>query len=345
MTNKHTGDLHCHLNGSFSLAFLEHIAKKNNCVELYEELIRVRSEYLKNTIQQPESGYSNELIAVIWKQFGLVHKIIQTLADISDGVVDVVRSSKAKYLEIRTTPKEMEHQTRDKYIDAFVSGLTQANQQITHKKAVGLLSLDRTIHTLEDANYFIDRILKSPNKVLVGLDVSGNPVANRTLAGEDLTKLVHLALDKGIAIAIHVGESDSARERQDTDAVLTALEQWKSLHSIEDKNPLHGKVRLGHCIFLTQEQKDRIKKLGIPIEVCPSCHSKLNWHLEKEPHPATSIYQDLSEPIVLGTDDELIFDGSVKDEFNRLLSFFANKEQLSRKQLKEHQSSFRFSNN
>jgi adenosine deaminase len=157
--------------------------------------------------------------------------------------------------------------------------------------------------------------------------------------------LVHLALNKSIAIAIHAGESDSERERQDTDAVLTALEQWKSLHPGEDKNPLHGKVRLGHCIFLTQEQKDRIKKLGIPIEVCPSCHSKLNWHLEKDPHPTTLIYQDLSEPVVLGTDDELIFDGSVKNEFNRLLSFFSNKEQLSRKQLKEHQSSFRFSNN
>ncbi|WP_158618873.1 hypothetical protein [Legionella qingyii] len=108
---------------------------------------------------------------------------------------------------------------------------------------------------------------------------------------------------------------------------------------------MHGKVRLGHCIFLTQEQKERINKLGVPIEVCPSCHSKLNWHLEKEPHPATLIYQDLSEPVVLGTDDELIFDEPIKNEFNRLLSFFSNKKELSRKQLKEHQPSFRFSNN
>ena len=50
---------------------------------------------------------------------------------------------------------------------------------------------------------------------------------------------------------------------------------------IQDNNPLHGKVRLGHCIYLTQQQKERINKLGIPIEICPSCHSKLNWHLEK----------------------------------------------------------------
>ena len=64
----------------------------------------------------------------------------------------------------------MENEPRDKYIDAFVLGLLQANQKITDKKAVGLLSLDRTLHTLKDAKYFIDRILSSQNKVLVGLE-------------------------------------------------------------------------------------------------------------------------------------------------------------------------------
>ncbi|WP_131779972.1 hypothetical protein [Legionella bozemanae] len=343
MTKKHTSDLHCHLNGSLSLSFLEKTAKKNNCIEIYEELIRVRTEYLQKTTQQPEHGYSKELIAIIWKQFGLVHKIIQNLIDISDGVVDVVESSKAKYLEIRTTPKEMANEPRNKYIDSFVSGLLQANQKITDKKAVGLLSLDRTLHNLDDANYFIDRVLTSPDKVLVGLDISGNPVANRTLAGNELAKVIQLALNKGVAVAIHAGESNTAQERQDTDAVLTALEEWISQHPDKNKNPLHGKVRLGHCIYLTTQQKDRINKLGIPIEVCPSCHSKLNWHLEAEPHPITTVYQDLSDPVVLGTDDELIFGASAKAELNKFLGFFSNKQQLSRKQIKEHQSSFRFS--
>ena len=75
------------------------------------------------------------------------------------------------------------------------------------------------------------------------------------------------------------------RSRQDTDSLLNVLEQWKSQHPTKDNNPLHGKVRLGHCIYLTQKQKDRINTLGIPIEVCPSCHSKLNWHLEKDSSP------------------------------------------------------------
>jgi adenosine deaminase len=237
----------------------------------------------------------------------------------------------------------MGKESPDKYIEAFERGLLQANKLTPNKKAVGLLSLDRTLHTLEDAQHFIECIQASPHNLLVGLDISGNPLAKRTLSGEQLGKVIDLVLNKGLAIAIHVGESDSEIERQDTDAVLSALEHWKSKQPLQDKNPLHGKIRLGHCIYLTQQQKERMNKLGIPIEVCPTCHSKLNWHLEKTPHPVTGIYSDLSDPVVIGTDDELIFGASVKFEFNRFLSFFSNTKSLTRTELKIHQSNFRFS--
>lgn len=343
MINKKTGDLHNHLNGSFSIEFLKKTAEKNQCLEVYNEFETVKEEYRQCTAIQPENGFSPELIGLIWKQFGLIHKIIQDLDDISEGVLDVVQSSTAKYLEIRTTPKPMGSESRDRYIDAFESGLLQANQILNPKKSVGLLSLDRTIHTLDDAKHFIERIITSPHKTLAGLDISGNPLARRTLTGNELGDVILLALNKGTAIAIHMGESDSDVEKQDTDSILSALEQWKSLQPLQDKNPLHGRVRLGHCIFLTDRQKERVASLGVPIEVCPTCHRKLNWHLEKSPHPATSIYKDISDPIVIGTDDEIIFDASPKLEFNRVLGFFLNTKQLNRKEIKEHQANFRFS--
>lgn len=343
MTIKKTADLHCHLNGSFSLMFLKETARKNGCSEVYKDLKRIRADYLQRTSEQPQEGFPGELIKLVWDQFELIHKIIQDLTDISEGVVDVVTYSEAKYLEIRTTPKPIAKQTRDKYIDAFESGLVKANTTMPEKKALGLLSLDRTMHNLDDARYFIDRIKTSTDKVLVGLDISGNPRAKRTLTGETLGELIQLTLNNGVPIAIHMGESDSEIERNDTDTILSALENWKSSQTSQDKNPLYGKVRLGHCIYLTDQQKERIAKLRVPIEVCPTCHSKLNWHLESEPHPVTTIYKDLSDPIVVGTDDEVIFGASTKFEFNRLLSFFSNNSDLTRKELKEHQSDYRFS--
>ncbi|CDZ77553.1 hypothetical protein BN59_01836 [Legionella massiliensis] len=45
----------------------------------------------------------------------------------------------------------------------------------------------------------------------------------------------------------------------------------------------------------------------------------------------------------MGTDDEIIFESSAKAEFNAVQSFFSNINALNRKELKEHQASFRFS--
>ncbi len=339
-TKPHTADFHCHLNGSFSLEFMARIAQKNHRFHVYAELIKVRKDYLNQTQNQPEEGYSEELIGLVWKQFNLIHKIIQTLDDITEGTIDVVQSSAAKYLEIRTTPKSMDNHSVTDYINAFESGLVQANRSPT-KKAVGLLSLDRTIHTLSDAEFLIQQILSSSKHVLAGLDISGNPLGKRSLTGQDLKNVVLLALNKGVNIAIHMGESDTDLERQDTNMVLDALEEWVKQQPVSS-DALHGRVRLGHCIYLTEQQKMRIRALNVPIEVCPTCHMKLNWHYEGKPHPVSSIYPGVESPLVSGTDDTLPFGGTAKSNFDDFLRFFSNTNNLSRKEIKAHQSTYRF---
>ncbi|MGQ3889446.1 hypothetical protein ACQUW5_10490 [Legionella sp. CNM-1927-20] len=345
MTKQHTSDLHCHLNGSFSLSFLRRTAIKNNCLNLYKELEQLNQHYLTSTNQQPEQGYPTELINLVWKQFGLIHRIVQDLDDIIAGVIDVVASSDANYLEIRTTPKPIGGSSLLAYIEAFEKGISQANQQFNHhKRAVGLLSLDRTIHTAQDARYFLDYIKSSTTKTLVGLDISGNPIAARTLTGEELKKTIELVLEAGLNVAIHMGESNSEVEKADTDTILDTLEIWKNKLSIQAHNSFYGRIRLGHCIYLTEEQKKRIQRLNIPVEVCPTCHNKLNWHDKNLEHPVKKIYEDVSsQPIVFGTDDAIIFGTSAKSEFNSGVSFFANKKHLTRKEIKQHQAQFRFS--
>jgi adenosine deaminase len=352
---KNKSDLHCHLNGSFSLAFLEETAKKHQCLELYQKFLQLRQEYLEQTENQPESGYSQELLNKAWKLFGFIHKIVRDAEDITLGTIDVVRNSAARYLEIRTTPKKFDEKSLDTleaydaYIDAFEAGLSAIKQDKEIKKeAYGLLSLDRTIHQVSDAQYFITRILESPNKVLVGLDICGNPEGTRTLSGEKLAKVVTLALESQISIAIHMGETDTDLEKQDTDAVLNALELWKSKQPPQEKNPFFGRVRLGHCIYLTQAQKEKIRSLGIPVEVCPTCHKKLNWYLENEKHlgapvhPVASIYDDVNGNLVVGTDDDIIFGSPIKREFKEFMRFFKNATQMTKEQVKAHQAEFRF---
>ncbi|MDP3268835.1 MAG: hypothetical protein Q8M40_07275 [Legionella sp.] len=342
MFEKNKSDLHCHLNGSFSLEFLRKTAEKNNCSAIYVEYERLRQHYLDITKEQPTGGYDRKLIDMIWGLFGLIHKMVQTLDDIVQGTIDVVKNSETKYLEIRTTPKAMSGKSRNDYIDAFEAGLNPDNFKNDRKSAHGLLSLDRTLHTLDDAAEFIQRVLKSPAKVLVGIDISGNPLSKRTLTGKELAEVVTMALENRVSIAIHMGESDTDIEKQDTDAVLDALEKWKKDHSDSGSTLFRGKIRLGHCIFLTEQQKERIRTLELPIEICPTCHKKLNWHLEEQPHPVASVYADVSENLVIGTDDDAIFGSRMDNEFNQFIRFFTNIKNLSRKKIKEHQSEFRF---
>lgn len=339
MFEKNKGDLHCHLNGSFSLEFLKKTAEKNNCLATYYEYERLRERYLELTKEQPKDGYEKQMIDMIWGLFGLIHKMVQTLDDITEGTIDVIKNSEAKYLEIRTTPKAMDGKSRNDYIDAFERGLSSINIQNDNKSAFGLLSLDRTSHNVEDAEAFIQRVITSPKNVLVGIDISGNPLGERTITGKDLSRVVTMALENKVSLAIHMGESNTEIEKQDTDAVLDALEQWQKEHSEES---FSGKIRLGHCIYLTPLQKERIRALALPIEVCPTCHKKLNWHLEGNDHPVASVYSDVSENLIVGTDDDAIFGGRMDNEFNQFIRFFTNKTNLSRKEIKEHQSAFRF---
>ncbi|MCA0403710.1 MAG: hypothetical protein LCH30_07910 [Proteobacteria bacterium] len=348
-------DLHLHLNGSLSHQYLKETAKRNGCGHLYKQFIALNKKYLQFCAQiaEPKSeNDSKELIDMVWRQFDLIHKIIQSPLDIELAVIDVVESQSApKYQEIRTTPKALGNHSREAYINAFELGLLKANAKQKEKEkkkrkiAYGILSLDRVNHTLADAKKFIEHIKTSPNKVLVGIDISGNPLKDRKLTGNALIEVIRLCLDEQIGLAIHMGEvkpEELEVEERDNDAILTTLEQWAAVQPEQKENPFFGKIRLGHCIYLTNTQKERIKKLNIPIEVCPSCHEKFSWHEKSKPHPVQSIY-DEDGPIVLGTDDRALFqppEETIKDEYKRACGFFGGS--LSYEDLKERQGLYYF---
>lgn len=342
MCAKKTSDVHKHLNGSVSFRFLEETAHRNGCYDVFQTLVRVKQDYQEKTKEDPKDGYSEECLTLIWQQFSLIHQILRTLYDIKQATLDVIQSSDARYQEIRTTPKEMEGKSVDSYIDAFIEGLRIANNdESPGKQAFGLLSLNREFHTSKEAEHFIQRVRKSDGW-LKGLDICGNPLAPRTLTGMELQKTITMALDAGIGLAIHMGEADTDEERQDTDTILTALENWVNTQPKGEKNPLHGRVRLGHCIFLTEEQRKKIRDLVVPIEICPTCHRKLNWHLKDQPHPVRNIYSFWRDPIVSGTDDWTVFDASAETEQNGMLDLFEKPDGMTRKQVKEHQRQFHF---
>lgn len=297
-----TFNAHVHLNGSISLEYLKDAALRNNCLDCYDGFVAETD---------------------LWKKFGWVHKIMQTPHDIYLATLDVVKHSTADTIEIRTTAKPLGAHSTDEYITAFIEGLKEANRLYPQKKSRGLLSIDRTRHTLKDALQIVDIALeaKQATGMIVGVDLSGNFVGNRTLTGDDLYQATSYALRKDIGVALHVGEIDSNTERQDFDILLKAIEDYQG----DKDGKLYGKVRLGHAIYRTAEQDKRIRALKIPVEICPSCHLILNWWKKDQPHPILSLYQKRSQ-VIAGTDDNLLFNCDDKSEQQKLDAMFIGED-------------------
>lgn len=345
---RNTSDLHLHLNGSFSMAFLEKMALENGSEagkslarlkELREQYAKLRAE--SKSIPEIEKRCEK----LIWDQFPLISKIVTEAENLVEGTVDVVSSSKASYLEIRTSPKGADPVSRQLYIDAFVRGLRQANAKQGGKKiAYGLLSLDRSSCIPEVAHEIIDAVAaeKARSGLLVGIDLSGNYLAPRKLTGKALAGALVYALSKNIGLALHVGEIDSPEERSDVDLILETLASWQRQQKPSARNLFHGKVRLGHGIFLTPRQIQQIQEMQLPIEICPACHEKLNWWQAGQPHPVTKIYSSWKDPVVTGTDDELFFGEDARTANRRVLDFLAYPGDRKKGDARAHQVRFRF---
>lgn len=289
-------DAHLHLNGSVSLKYLKETAEKNDCIECYNNFILEKNP---------------------WKKFGWVHQIIQTTEDITRATIDVVETSNADILEIRTTPKAMGSNSETDYIQSFTNGLLESNNLYPIKKVRGLLSIDRSRHSLVDAKRIIDAANQEKQKtgMIVGIDLSGNYLDARKLTGADLYEAVHYALSKDIGASFHVGEVNSDIERSDFDLILKAISEYQG--------NVIGKIRLGHAIYRTESQNEAIKRLKIPVEICPSCHEQLDWWNQVEAHPILNLYQKRSQ-VLPGTDDSLIFNCTAEEEQRKLNNIFSD---------------------
>lgn len=294
-------DLHLHLGGCVSPEFVE------------KKLGRKLGDLSSLSIPQ---------------KFALVHKALSTPESITEAVLDVASHHRAEYLEIRSTPRAFDESGNLRpYVKAFSEGLERARAE-TGKTVYGLLSLDRYKHDLKIATIILKLAKEDPN--IVGIDISGfRPGAKRTLSGSELARFVQMVLKtEGLGLGAHVGEFNDEVERKDNQVILKTIEEI-----LQSKKKVWGTVRLGHGIYLTEEQKEIIRRLQIPVEVCPSCHKQVTtcqnsgpWYVEGEAHPTHDTHKGSKVPVVFGVDDSFVF--SVKDfeeEFAEFEALFPNR--------------------
>ena len=153
-------DLHLHLGGSISLELVRRFAQSDHNQQALNAL----------------AG------ADVLTLFQVVHRLVQSPERIEIATEDVITTSTADYLEIRTTPREFSSARSFRpYVEAFVSALRRYPV-----KAKGILSIDRYKHDLTIAQDIITLALAYPD-CIVGIDISGvDPTGIRTLQGDDL---------------------------------------------------------------------------------------------------------------------------------------------------------------
>jgi adenosine deaminase len=286
-------DLHLHLGGSISPELVRRFAQSDH------------DQYAIDALAEAD----------VLTLFQVVHRLVRSPERVEIATEDVITTSTADYLEIRTTPRAFSSEGSFRpYVKAFVSALRRRPG-----KAKGILSIDRYKHDLTTARDIITLALEYPD-CIIGIDISGvNPPGIRTLQGDDLGVCIETILDSPLGLAIHVGELESEKDQRDNTAALTAIDRWLQRHPL---TTCVGKIRLGHAIFLSEEHANIIRRQRLPIEICPTCHRYLGCWGNGSAHPVQAVYPDHTSPVVLGTDNALNFSTSFQREKELFLDAF-----------------------
>ena len=275
----------------------------------------ISPELVRRFAQSDHDKHAFEALAEadVLTLFKIVHRLVQSPERVEIATEDVITTSTADYLEIRSTPRGFSSKGSFRpYVEAFVSALRRHPG-----KARGILSIDRYKHDLATARDIITLALEYPD-CIVGIDISGvNPPGIRTLRGDDLAACIETILDSPLGLAIHVGELESEKDQRDNTVALTAIDRWLQRHPL---TTCAGKIRLGHAIFLAAEHARIIRKHNLPIEICPTCHRYLGCWENGQEHPVQAVYPESVSPVVLGTDNTLNFSTSFQREKELFLS-------------------------
>lgn len=275
-------ELHLHLGGSYPLSYLKFMATP----EQFEALSTSLAKFNEG-IDYHEGFHV----------FDLVSKIVNTDQKVEDGTAALCEELKAdgvSYVEIRTGLKNF-GTGFSSYLQAVINGVRRGCADGTLTVGI-ILSLKRNT-SVQDAAQTIELALNNRVNGVVGLDISGDSVNGD---GKQFMQLLTLAQSQGLPLTLHIGESK--RE--------TAEQQMIELTTL---NP----CRIGHAVHLCKEAQEWVIMHKTPLEMCPSSAIKVRMIEKLSEHPGIVLLKK-GHPVVVCTDDPLIFDTTLSQELEKV---------------------------
>ena len=231
-------DLHCHLDGSFSLPYVRKIVNPN-----------LSDQELKKKLTAPADCQN---LAHYLTCFDIPISCLQTPENITEGVLDVINQAaldNVKYIEIRFAPSCSVNENQDykDIYEAAIKGVKLGKEKYNVYSNIIVCAMRH-----HDMNTNM-KVLKSAMPYLgygiCALDLAGDEAA---FGNETFIELFEKAKALGMPFTIHSGECGSSEN------IKIALEL--------------GAKRVGHGIALVKDINlmNECKKAGLGLELCPT---------------------------------------------------------------------------
>jgi adenosine deaminase len=222
-----------------------------------------------------------------------------TFETIEDAVADGIR-----ILELRYAPTFINEGHQQLTFEKIHRAILRGVQLAREKKlpiAVGLICIVQRILPLQTCQRVIDFAIENKES-FIGVDLADNEVGfdNRPFA-----PLFEAAKKAGLHVTIHSGEADVAGAPE---YVLNAIRYL-------------GAERIGHGlqIFKSPEVMAEVKRLQIPLEICPTSNWLTNAVPSKAAHPIRTLMEN-GIPVTINTDDPGVFNLDLTHEYVDLQS-------------------------
>lgn len=240
-----------------------------------------------------------------FEMFRLIHQVsdsVEAAYTITYDVIHEFAEENVKYIELRTTPREVNAtgMTKESYVESVIKAIQDCAKEDLDIKVKLLLAIDRRngVAVAEETLNLAIKFRQESNGLVVGLDLSGDPSKGDA---RDYIPIFQRAKQAGLKLALHLAE-------------IPAIDETLEILKIVPPD------RIGHGTCLhseaggNEELVDYVSKLNIPIEFCLTSNLIGQTVLDVANHQFAFWYEK-DHPSVICTDDKGVFNTSLSDEY------------------------------
>jgi adenosine deaminase len=239
-----------------------------------------------------------------FRMFDNIHAAIDNLKQVKRVAQEMFFDFQAQnchYLELRSTPRALGNDTINNYIETLLEEIIRFEQKQSQMKIRLLVSMSRG-EPLENAKETLALAKRYKNSgYILGVDYSGNPFQKSFSMFKPYFEEARKA---GLKTVVHCAELPDEKTLGETYDVL----EFKP-------------DRVGHFNYYNQELFEKILKLGIPIEMCPTSNLFTMGLKDYNEHHFIKFFYK-GHPFALCTDDTAVFDTNITEEYLRIFNSY-----------------------